>query len=230
MQARKFHRRIALVFSVAALLSSGSGVLHNVMARTQPPPPKAQPSGELAVEKIRVSTSEALKALPTPHGKIKAVSIRPIEGVPWYQFLLEDGHDAAYVSAETGQYSADADARYAAQIASAHLGGMTVRQTKRLTDYDSEYINIFRILPVYRFDADDGRGTRVYVSTMTGSVTRATDDRKQFEAAVFSNLHKFMFIKNKDWRDLVLTFTTLGIFVTAMTGIALFFMTSNRKG
>jgi hypothetical protein len=78
---------------------------------------------------------------------------------------------------------------------------------------------------VYRFDVDDGKGTRVYVSTMTGSVTRHTDDQRQLEANVFSNFHKLMFIKDKDLRDGLLTLMTLGIFLVAVLGIVLFFMT-----
>lgn len=226
---RKTHRTLALIFSVAALLSSGSGVLHSVMSRTQAPPPKAQPAGELAVEKIRVGTQEALAALPASHGKIKAVSIRTISGGPWYQFLAEGKPETFYVNAETGAWAENQDEAYASEIASANLGGAAVRKTDYLTEFNGEYLNIFRILPVYRYDAKDGRGTRVYVSTMTGSVTRSTDNQKQFEAAVFSNLHKLMFIKNKDARDLVLTLMTLGVFITALTGIGLFFLTRKRQ-
>lgn len=240
-QIRKIHRRLALVFCVSALLSSGSGVLHTVMSRTQPPPPKAQPAGRLAVEKIRIGTREALAVLsaatnggsasggPASAGNVKAVSIRSIAGEPWYQFMTDGKPDTAYVSAQTGEFSSEADARYAEEIASSHLGGAVVRQTKYLTAYDSEYLNIFRILPVYRFDAEDGRGTRVYVSTMTGSVTRDTNDHKQFEAAVFSNFHKLMFIPNKDARDFVLAALTLGIFAASLAGLVLYTV-SSRKG
>lgn len=41
---RKLHRWLGLVFSVSRLLiASGSGVLHNVMTRTQAPPPRPSP-------------------------------------------------------------------------------------------------------------------------------------------------------------------------------------------
>jgi hypothetical protein len=88
------------------------------------------------------------------------------------------------------------------RIASSFLGGASVRQTDCLTDFNQEYVNIFRILPVFRFDVHDGVGTRVYVSTTTGTVTRHTDDEKQFEANVFL-LHKFGFIHDRTIRDTV---------------------------
>lgn len=225
---RQLHRWLGLIFSVSILMSAGSGVLHNVMSRTQPPPPAARPAGLIMPRDIKVAVSEALKHIADPALKLQAVSIRSIGGDPWYQLFIEGRKGITYVSAKTGE-AGDMDEVYAAEIASAYLGGAAVRKTDYLTAYNAEYIAIFRILPVYRFDTGDKRGTRVYVSTMTGSVTRATDNQKQFEAQVFSNLHKFMFIKDKDVRDLVLTLTTLGMVCVALAGIILFVLTRPRR-
>jgi uncharacterized iron-regulated membrane protein len=81
----------------------------------------------------------------------------------------------------------------------------------------------------YRFDFDDERQTRVYVSTTTGSVTRHTDKQRQFQANAFSTFHKLSFIPNKDMRDLVLTVMTGGIFVASLLGVVLFFLTRPRR-
>lgn len=227
-QLRQVHRWVGLIFSLSILMSAGSGVLHNVMSRTQAPPPAARPAGSILPQDIKVSIAEAIKHLPDPNVKLQAASIRSINGEPWYQLFIEGQKKIVYVSAKDG-HAEDKDETYASEIASGNLGGLPVTKTDYLTVYNGEYINIFRILPVYRFDANDGKGTRVYVSTMTGSVTRSTDDQKQFEANVFSNFHKLMFIKNKDMRDLVLTLMTFGIFCVAILGIVLFFMTRPPK-
>lgn len=224
-KVRQLHRWIGLFFSLSVLMSAGSGVLHNVMSRTQAPPPAARPSGLILPQDVKVSVADALKHLPSPDAKLQAVSIRSIAGEPWYQFFIEGQKKITYVSAKDGKIDETQDEVYAFEIAYNYLAGTPVKKTDYLTSFNSEYINIFRILPVYRFDADDGKGTRVYVSTMTGSVTRHTDNQKQFEANIFSNFHKFMFIKNKDWRDGILTFMTTGIFLAALLGVALFFMT-----
>ncbi len=229
-KVRKVHRILGLIFSVSLLMSAGSGVLHNVMSRTQAPPPKAQPSGKIDPSQIKVSVADAYAKLSLQGESFDAVSIRSIGGLPWYQFMLRSKEQTYYVNALTGELDGSADEKYATEIASQHLGGAVVRKTDYLTSYNTEYINIFRILPVYRFDADDGKGTRLYVSTMTGSVTRDTNDHKQFEASVFSNVHKLMFIKDKDLRDLVLTFFTAGTFVVAVLGLVLFFLTQPKKG
>ena len=122
-----------------------------------------------------------------------------------------------------------ADARYAAEIASAAAGGQAVQQTNYLTVFDQEYITIFRILPVYRFEVADGQGTRLYVSTMTGSVTRATNDEKQREAWIFTYLHKWNFIANRTIRDWAFMLAMSAIMALAVSGIVLFWMTRKRS-
>ena len=226
---RRIHRWLGLVFSLSILMSTLSGVLHTVMTRTQQPPPPALPSGGgLQPESITCSVSEALSKLGADRGAVKAVNVRGINGAPWYQIYTSKGAPI-YLSAKDGREDASQDELYAKEIASAFLGGAELRKTDFLTSFNSEYINIFRILPVHRFDADDGKGTRVYVSTATGSVTRHTDNRRQFEANVFSNFHKLSFIPDKNVRDWVLVGLTGAAAVVAIIGIALFFVTRPRR-
>jgi hypothetical protein len=67
------------------------------------------------------------------------------------------------------------------------------------------------------------------VSTLSGSVARHTDDRRQFQANVFSLFHKYAFIPNKGLRDgLLVTFTALA-FLASLAGVALFFATRRRS-
>jgi len=227
---RKLHRWLGLVFSVSALMASGSGVLHNVMTWTQAPPPPAQPGGpKLDPATVKIPLADALRAVPDAANGVKAVNLRVISGEPWYVVWPQGAKTPAYVSAVTGKLDAGRDEIFAAEIAARFLGGKQARKTDYLTAFNDEYINIFRILPVHRFDADDGRGTRVYVSTMTESVTRHTDDHRQREASIFSNFHKLQFIKSKPLRDGVLTTMTFGIFCVSLAGIVLFFLTRPRK-
>jgi hypothetical protein len=220
---RKLHRYLGLVFSMSILMASGSGIIHVVMTRTQSPPPEARPtSAPLDLAAIKVAPAEAF-----PNQPPIAVNIRNISGKPHYQAFTEGG--LIYVDATNGQINPDADTILAKEIASAHLGTDRIFARDYLTAFDHEYINIFRILPVYRFDLQDGKGTRVYVSTMTGSVTRHTDDQKQFEARIFNNFHKLGFIPNKNLRDLTLTILTGAAFLVSILGITLFFLTNPKK-
>jgi hypothetical protein len=226
---RRVHRWLGLVFSLSILMSTISGVLHTVMTRTQEPPPPARPSGGgLQADAITCSVAEALSKLAVDTGTVTAVNVRGISGEPWYQVYTGKGAPL-YLSAKDGHQDASRDEFYAKEIASAFLGGAEVRKADFLTSFNREYINIFRILPVYRFDADDGKGTRVYVSTTTGSVTRHTDNRRQFEADFFSNFHKLSFIPDKTVRDWVLVGLTGAAAVVALFGVALFFATRPKR-
>ncbi len=227
---RKLHRWLGLAFSLSVLLASGSGVLHNVMTRTQAPPPQAKPSGGgMDVNAIQLTVAAAVAKLAEANPEVQAVNLRGIGGQPWYQIYTKTSRAPQYVSAVDGKVDPAMDEAYAAEISKNFLAGATVKKTDFLTAFNSEYINIFRILPVYRFDSGDALDTRVYVSTTTGSVTRHTDKQRQFEATIFTNLHKLGFIPNKDTRDLVLTVVTFGIFLVACLGIALFFATRPKK-
>jgi len=226
---RKLHRWIGLFFALSALMSALSGVIHTVMARTQAPPPPARPSGGLDVSRIKVPPEKALADNSVSVDTVQSINIRSIVGEPCYQIFVKGQSIPTYISAETGKADSAQDEKYAAQIASDFLAGGKIRKSAYLTEFDSEYINIFRILPVHRFDLDDAQHTRVYVSTITGSVARHTDDQRQWEASIFSNFHKLNFITNRNVRDIVLSFMTAGIAIVALTGIVLFFMTRPRR-
>lgn len=227
---RKLHRWLGLVFSLSVLIASGSGVIHNVMTRTQSPPPQARPSGGgMDVSAIKITVADAVAKLPETQPEVQAVNLRGIGGQPWYQIYTKATRGPQYVSAVDGHVDAAMDEAYAAEIARNFLAGAAVKKTDFLTAFNTEYINIFRILPVYRFDAGDALDTRVYVSTTTGSVTRHTDRQRQFEATIFTNFHKLGFIPDKDTRDLVLTLLTAGTFLVACLGVALFFVTRPKK-
>jgi len=229
LHLRRFHRWHALVMSVIVITSAGSGLIHTWMAHNQSPPPAARPGAAIDLAKAIIPPHDLTQRLPTDAGTVLSASLRPIGDDPWYQVITSGRKQPYYVHAGDGRLDDDADARYAAQIASSFLGGTTVTQTSYLTTYDDEYIAIFRILPVYRFAADDGKGTRVYVSTMTGSVTRHTDDGRQFEAGIFTNLHKWNFIRNRAVRDWALMITMGGLIVLAASGLVLFVMSSRRR-
>lgn len=227
---RKLHRWLGLAFSLSVLIASGSGVIHNVMTRTQAPPPSARPSGGgMDVNAIKLTVAEAVAKLSEPNPEVQAVNLRGIGGQPWYQIYTKASRGPQYVSAVDGKADPAQDEAYAAEIAKNFLAGAEVKKTDFLTAFNTEYLNIFRILPVHRFDTGDALDTRVYVSTTTGSVTRHTDKQRQFEATIFTNFHKLGFIPNKDLRDLVLTVMTFGTFLVACLGIALFFATRPKQ-
>lgn len=229
--ARTWHRRLGLLFSVIILAAAASGLLHTLMAMTQPPPPPPPPNRlGPSIAAATLTPAEAIaKLAPAPAGDLRACTLVELDGRPLYRLRFAANPAPHYLRADTGEPVPDADERLAARIASAHLGGRPVRRTALLTAYDREYIAIFRMLPVHRFDADDEKHTRVYVSTDTGSVTRATDDALQFEANTFGILHKYAFIPDRGWRNAAQIAAMAGVCLAALSGIALTFATRAKK-
>jgi uncharacterized iron-regulated membrane protein len=225
---RRLHRWTGLACALGLLMASSSGILHVVMTWTQSAPPPAHPAEAIKGADLQVTPAEALERLGGEPAS--SVSLRMIGGEPWWQVLSAGSPVPAYISARDGREDTDRDAAYAAEIAGRYIGpGATVRWTRRLDAYDREYIPIFRLLPVHLIDVDDGKGTRLYVSTLTGSVARHTDDRRQLEANLFSILHKYQFIPIKAWRDGLLVAVTTTMFATALGGVILFFLTRKRS-
>jgi hypothetical protein len=231
---RKAHRWIGLIFSITVLMASGSGLIHLWMSRSQPAPPAVaarSPVSHIDVDAITVSAADAMQSIKKQRSSAvaKEIHLRSIAGQPWYQVFLHGEQKAAYVNAVTGESNDAMDEQFAREIAMGALGTNAIEHRAYLTQYDAEYIAIFRILPVYRFDNNDEMGRRVYVSTLTGSVTRATDDQKQWEANLFSNFHKWQFINNKNLRDSLLGLATFGSFFVSILGIWLFVITGKSK-
>jgi hypothetical protein len=224
---RALHRWIGLACALTVLLATGSGILHVVMTWTQSPPPRPAPADAFAPAAIAFPAS----ALPADI-RARSLQIRLLDGEPWYQISTTNG--PRYFSAADGREDPDLDARLAFDIARRHLASAALppdafTYARRLDAFDREYIGIFRLLPVHRIDVADGRGTRLYVSTQTGGVARHTDDRRQFEANIFSNLHKYAFIPHKPTRDAILVVVTALAFLASLAGIALFFATRRRS-
>lgn len=226
---RRLHRWIGLACAVTVLAATGSGILHVVMTWTQSPPPRPQPSGVIDAASVRVAPAEAVARLGGRDLTVQSLSLRTIGGEPWYQVLAAGSPVPRYVNAVDGREDGGADQRYAVEIASRQFGSFPVRWTRRLDAFDYEYISIFRLLPVHRIDVGDGQGTRLYVSTQTGSVARLTSDSRQFEANIFSWFHKYSFIRHKGWRDGMLVAFTSIAFLASLAGIALFFATRRRS-
>jgi hypothetical protein len=196
------------------------------MTWTQSPPPRPAPAADFAPAAITFPVS----SLPADL-RARSLQVRLLDAEPWYQISTTNG--SRYFSAADGREDPDVETRLAFDIARRHLAAAALppdafTYARRLDAFDREYIGIFRLLPVHRIDVADGKGTRLYVSTQTGAVARHTDDRRQFEANVFSNLHKYAFIPHKPTRDAVLVaFTTLA-FLASLAGVVLFFATRRR--
>jgi hypothetical protein len=224
-KGRSLHRWIGIIVAVYVVMAALSGILHIVMTNFFTAPPPVIPQGVMRLEQAALPLSEIVKHLPNPKAAVKGVNIRTINDNLWYQFIIEGETKPVYIHAVTGKSDAGMDEAYAQDIASKYLrkDRSVVHKTDYLTAFNKEYLNIFRALPVYRFDADHSNGEHVYVSTITGSVTLYLNTPRALIQSSFSNLHKLAFISNHVVRDIVQAALVIGITITTFIGVGIFF-------
>lgn len=228
---RKIHRWLGLFFGIYILGAALSGLSHNLMSAFFMPPPPARASAEFDLPSVALAPADAVARLTdiTPD-HVEGINLRMIDHAPWYQIFIKEEVVPRYVRASDGLIDNTADERHAAEIAKTIFQKNSPKLSARLEAYDDEYIAIYRLLPVYRFDAQDDKGSRVYISTVTGSVAFATTDGRQTISNFFSNVHKFNFIQNKSLKLSLLSFLAGGAILTVIWGIFMWVAQRRRRG
>lgn len=226
-KGRAIHRWVGIVVAAYVVMATLSGLIHIIMANFFAPPPPVMPQGVMYFEEASLPLAKIVESVPGTN-KIKGVNLRSINDQLWYQFIVENEAAPIYVNAANGKLGEGLDEAYAKQIAAAYLKKDKLEKTNYLTGFDGEYLNIFRALPVYRFETGEN-GERVYVSTITGSVTLYLNKWRALGQNSFSALHKLSFIPNKIVRDVLQTLLVLGICFTTIMGTFMFFSRYARK-
>jgi hypothetical protein len=216
--------------SGVVIMAASSGLLHIIMSNTQSPPPPPRPAAALDLTAVDGTSLTAVRTL-VDGAPIQSCNLRMLDGRPCWQVLTAGATQARYADASNGAPLPEADGRLALEIARNYLGGASasLRLDGYLTSFDREYIGIFRLLPVHRVRVDDGQGTRLYVSTLAGSVARHTDNARQREATLFSLLHKWQFIPHRGLRDSLLSLAMVGLLTLAMGGLWLFWRSRPQR-
>ncbi len=226
-KGRRLHRVLGLIFGIYLITAALSGITHNVIALAYPPPPPALPPGDVGIEAAIISPAEAAR-LAGIGSAVAAVNVRTIGDKVIYQLLSATADRPVYVDAATGAVHNNLDACYAAEIAGRALPSQRLSNTAYLTAFDAEYTQMYRTLPVYRFDAAGDDGARIYVSTATGGVTFWTNDARRTLSAIFRNLHMLSFVGNHPVQMWILIVFAVG--ATAMAGLGLAMVWARDSG
>jgi hypothetical protein len=221
-KVRTFHRWIGIAVALYVVMATISGSIHIIMTNFYSPPPPVMPQGLVNVDKASLPLAEIVKIIPAG-AQVKAINIRTIDNDLWYQ-VVTAGSKPYYINATSGRPYENMDESYAKQIATSYLKTQEgLVKTDYITEFNSEYLNIFRALPVYRFDVENSNGERAYVSTITGSVTLYLNGPRAFGQKSFSYLHKLSFIPNKLVRDILMAVLVASVLITTLIGVGMFF-------
>lgn len=222
-KGRKLHRLLGITVALYVLMASSSGMIHILMTNFFSAPPPVVPQGVMQLQQASLPLSVLVTRLPNPTFLVKAVNIRTIQGELWYQFIQEGQERPVYVHAKSGKVNNGMDEIYAKQIAVEYLRTQKlVQNSAYVTAFTDEYLNIFRVLPVYRFEVTGKKAERVYVSTVTGSVTLYLNTMRALGQHSFSYLHKLAFIPHKALRDILQAMLVIGIILTTCIGVGIF--------
>ena len=214
---KKLHRWVGIIVAVYVVLVCISGFVHVIAHNLYHGPHDAKPGIMTGFSSAVISPSQ----LPLGVG-VNAVNLRQIDGKLWYQVI--SGSSASYFDAITG-IKAEQDKAYAKQIAKDFLHKNPV-SVEYIDKYNNEYTPYKNPLPVYRVSAGD---EWVYVSTINGNVALHLNQPKAVTSQIFRSLHMFTFIPWQLPRDIFMSVMVLGLLVTTIFGVVMFFQRRKKK-
>jgi len=108
--------------------------------------------------------------------------------------------------------------------------GAKVVGAARLTDFDEEYNEVNRLMPVYRVAFDRPDGIRIYVETVQDRFALAVDNRRATFNRIFEYIHTYQWLAFFGKGRPIAEFLLIGLaFVTTLLGIYIFFSTRSRR-
>lgn len=217
---RRWHRRIAWVALFAAFSFALTGLLHPLMTRLQPKPAQFTPPAMPPLTKALPAPAIALAAA----GIAEVAGLRPVhDGNRWLWRATTPDGVVRYVDATTGAVqSVEAERAHAERLARWYAGELTsaITAIEPVTDFDSDYSYVNRLLPVWRvrFARDDG--LTVYVSTVDDRLTTLSDTRKRLFQQAFNAVHSWSWLPaplRNAWINTLLA----GVALTVLIGLTL---------
>jgi hypothetical protein len=211
------HRWLAAIAFLQLLIWTGSGLFFALapMKRVRGEDRKSDDAAPIRWDGV----------VPPPHGVVaEEVTLRMVDGRPMYLIRTREGR--LLFDGRTGDpMEIDGDA--AGRIARAdQLGMPTADSVERIVDAPVEYRG--KPLPAWRVHLADGRGTRIYVDALSGTVTARRNDLWRAFDFLWS-LHVMDYRAREDTNSLLLTaFAMLGV-VTVLSGGVLWAVRLRRR-
>ncbi len=219
----KTHRWIGLIILVPTILWVLSGLLHPFMGwfppnikhrflREQP----VQPS-ELKVLLLQIMEQYHLET-------IQNVRLVRVENMPTYQVHLGE-KGIRYFHTGSGKEIPEGDERYAKQLAKGFLGdsATSITSIKLQHEFDGQYREINRLLPVYKVSFFRPDGIEVYVETASSRLGTANDSKRRAMLWLFNTFHNWdLMPEMQGGRLIVIGLMASLIFLSALSGLFIY--------
>lgn len=221
---RRFHRLLGLVVSLTTLTFTLSGGYHLVYYTFRPEPhPEFNPI---------LQTAGLKDALPARlvRAPLTSLGLAKVGDAIYYQLtsspssptgVSTESSTVEYVHALSGQALDQGDSVFARMLASFYSGlpSARIRSLSRITEFNDEYGFIFKRLPVFRIAYDTPEQDVYFVDTLGGRLAAHLTSADGQEGWTFSQIHKWMFVRSRDLRDLLTLLFAFGNAAIALTGL-----------
>jgi hypothetical protein len=141
-------------------------------------------------------------------------------GVTYYQASMPGSAERRYFDVNSGAELASGDTKYAEYLARYFIGDTQsrLRDVTLVTGFNDDYLDINRLLPVYRVDLERADGLRAYVETSPPRVSALVDDRKALLGSLFRIMHNWEFMRDAD--TLRITLISAFLIVTLLSALS----------
>ena len=192
----KLHHTLGLLSCVGLLLWGLSGVMHPVMSRLQPRPAALlAPSPSILLHEAK-ALPEVLKQHRLEEASVHRIGLAQINSQAYYRIAIQDQQPARYFSMQDGAELHNGDALHAHALARHFTGKKEARivSTEWVSEFNHEYLEINRLLPVWRvrFEGDDG--LRAFVDTDQARLSALVNNTKQTLSEWFRVAHTWQFL------------------------------------
>lgn len=218
-----WHRRLGLVTCIGVVLWGLSGMSHPIMSRLQPKPAAfTAPSTPLELA-ARMEPGQALACAGI--SQFQRLNIINIDDVAMYRVVVNTDLPASYFSANDCRELPAGDEYYARQLAS-HYTGRPVSEIVRatfITQFDDEYLDVNRLLPVWRIEFAGSGSLRAFIDTDQARLATLIDDTRMVLGSIFRFGHNWAFLDKLPRLQLGIMAVVLGVALfSAISGLTLY--------
>jgi len=216
----RYHRWFGVVSCVAVMLWGASGVMHPIMSRINPTPVNMAPPQAAVALHAALSPAEVLARAGV--SEIADLRVMTWNGVSYYQVKIPDLAERRYFEVNSGTELLNGDVKYAEYLARYFIGDRQskLRDVSLVTKFNDDYLDINRLLPVYRVNFERADGLHAYVETSPPRVSALVDDRKALLGSLFRLMHNWDFLRDVDSVRITLIAAFLGVtLLSAFSGI-----------
>lgn len=231
--AINLHRLLARFAGIGLLVWGLSGMLHPLMTTLGPQQSVYRaPAAALALEgmldpgeilrRAGIETAVAVQVVVTSHGNVLQVTETSMA-------------PRRYFDVFSGDELLDHDRRYAEYLARHYLGSniepRSVQTVSLQDNFDLEYPQVNRLLPVWRIDFSGDDHLTAYVHTETASLAAVNDDFKRVMQTGFQWFHTWDWMPDRaGWlRVALITLLVGSIFCLCISGVVML-LRIHRKG